>query len=279
MRNLSLPQINVSQIITDCVSNMRSPNHEKFLRAIDVISEYTVLYDKKMREGAGYELQQHSVITDELQASDMIKLYKNKLVTKGQPGRKYYDKIILAPRNGVCPLCGVGTVTALDHYLPKTKYPKLAVSAENLVPICADCNKNKLDVSYSSFEEMSLHPYYDDAQQEEWLFAELVAGSPVSVRYYVSDSLPSLLKSRLKSHMKVFKLSKLFSIKAAEEISEFKRAWMSIYRMNEENGNESLQNFFRSQYNSCMEYQKNSWRTALYRALSEQIDVFITSIE
>ena len=39
-----------------------------------------------------------------------------------------------------CPFCGIGTVSTLDHYLPKSKYPALAITPKNMIPACRDCN-------------------------------------------------------------------------------------------------------------------------------------------
>ena len=66
-------------------------------------------------------------------------------------GRKYYDKIKAIPKYSKCPFCGVGIVSTLDHYLPKTKYPTYALTPVNLIACCADCNKNK-----KSFEKIAI---------------------------------------------------------------------------------------------------------------------------
>jgi hypothetical protein len=65
---------------------------------------------------------------------------------------EYYKKLV--QRKLTCQCCGVGTIlnqfhahrSALDHYLPKSKYPFVAVNFKNLIPICDTCNgKYKLD--------------------------------------------------------------------------------------------------------------------------------------
>ena len=44
----------------------------------------------------------------------------------------------------------------LDHFLPKSKYPLLALSFYNLIPVCPECNRIKRD------EVLDIHPYNDD---------------------------------------------------------------------------------------------------------------------
>lgn len=65
---------------------------------------------------------------------------------------EYYKRLV--GRKLTCRCCGVGTIlnqfhdhrSALDHYLPKSKYPFVAVNFKNLLPICDTCNgKYKLD--------------------------------------------------------------------------------------------------------------------------------------
>lgn len=44
----------------------------------------------------------------------------------------------------------------LDHFLPKSKYPLLALSFYNLIPACTECNRIKRD------EVLDIYPYNDD---------------------------------------------------------------------------------------------------------------------
>ncbi|HGM5918035.1 TPA: hypothetical protein ACKP5X_000273 [Stenotrophomonas maltophilia] len=79
----------------------------------------------------------------------------------------------------VCVLCGGALVLpAVDHWLAKTTFPLLAVCADNLLPICGECNsapqKGQKDVHTNGSFNDWFHPYlrhangairlrYDDA--------------------------------------------------------------------------------------------------------------------
>ena len=76
--------------------------------------------------------------------------------------------------NGKCPICGIGPVSNLDHYLAKSLYPTYAITPINLVPECRDCNFNKRDTLIKSATDSPLHPYYDEIDNRIWLVAELV---------------------------------------------------------------------------------------------------------
>lgn len=43
----------------------------------------------------------------------------------------------------ICHICG-GPATHIDHLLPKSKYPELALNLDNLKPACRNCNFEKL---------------------------------------------------------------------------------------------------------------------------------------
>lgn len=71
----------------------------------------------------------------------------------------------------VCPYCGrafTGAVRRksgklirtdqLDHFLPKSKYPQLALSLWNLIPSCGACNNRKSD----DCEDEILYPYAEE---------------------------------------------------------------------------------------------------------------------
>lgn len=94
-------------------------------------------------------------------------VYKDKFSKAGSVGRKYYD-IIMAQAQGVCPICGTGTPTNLDHYLPQSSYPLLVVTPLNLIPSCRDCNMGKGSYFSAKSIDLPLHPYFDKIQCK-WL--------------------------------------------------------------------------------------------------------------
>ncbi|PRP90664.1 hypothetical protein ENSA5_62830 [Enhygromyxa salina] len=68
--------------------------------------------------------------------------------------RCFYTEIYNAlPRAKLCPFCGTMELKSpkarvsqvLDHFLPRALYPVFSASLENLVPMCGDCNREKLD--------------------------------------------------------------------------------------------------------------------------------------
>lgn len=83
------------------------------------------------------------------------------------PNKAPYD-ILEEMRNGhgllFCPSCGEdGAPGTLDHYLPKTEFPELAICIANLTPMCSKCQIKKSD-NYVNDDgrKAYIHPYYDD---------------------------------------------------------------------------------------------------------------------
>ena len=62
-----------------------------------------------------------------------------------------------------CPCCGEdGAPGTLDHYLPKDKFPELAICLANLTPMCDRCQREK-SVEYASVagQRKFIHPYFE----------------------------------------------------------------------------------------------------------------------
>ena len=98
--------------------------------------------------------------------------------------RRVYDEILNAAPNSICPLCGIGIVRSLDHYLPQSKYPEYVVTPANLIPSCIDCNKAKFTRFPQQAAQQTIHPYFDNYTQETWLRAEVIEGEPPALRFY-----------------------------------------------------------------------------------------------
>lgn len=148
----------------------------------------------------------------------MLDIYESKFV-KGT-GRPYYDKYMSLPTNGKCPFCGIGTVSTLDHYLPKSKYPALAITPKNMIPACRDCNLGKKRTfSPQNSEEEPLHPYFDDVEQDIWLSVRFeVAGKELVPTYFVRKPVAwnDLLFRRVENHMVLYNLYTSYAVHAAE---------------------------------------------------------------
>lgn len=103
--------------------------------------------------------------------ADFEWLYKQRLVNSRE-GRKYYRQL-RDGNNERYALCNVRDATTLDHHLPKSAFPVLAVTPDNLLPACDACNHIKL-----ADTTPTLNTYFDDLGPGKWLRATIVAGKP-----------------------------------------------------------------------------------------------------
>lgn len=195
-------------------------------------------------------------------AKEMTWLYENKMVRKTAPGRRVYDAIRTASRQGQCPLCGHRDVTTVDHYLPKSAYSALAVNPANLIPACGECNRTKL----ASVQD-TLHPYYDNVERERWLSAIILETSPPTVQFGVQppQSWPSELADRVRRHFATFKLGLLYSMQAARLISGIQARLDLLLR---DKGPAAVRDHLQEDEDSWQRAGLNSWQAACYGALA-----------
>lgn len=184
------------------------------------------------------------------------------------PGRPIYDQLRSSAPMGRCPLCGQRQVSTLDHFLPKSKHPALAVAPLNLVPACKDCNTAKLAKTASSPTSVTLHPYFDDIEGEQWLRAEVRQTAPASLRFKVvaPEGWAPILASRVRHHFETFGLSELYSVYAGEEIRNIQFELTALF---ESGGSGAVGDHLRRGAMSRANAQLNSWQTATYEALAD----------
>ena len=187
------------------------------------------------------------------------------MVPRKQPGRSVYELIISAPKYGKCPLCGLGTVNTLDHHLPKSKYPALAVTPNNLVPSCAWCQVAKKEGYPTSPSAQTIHPYFDDFTSEVWLQAVVVESTPAVFRFLVQapPEWDDVTVKRLNSHLETFRLAELYANNAGSELAGIRSR---LKRLLDRGGSEAVHDHLQEEANSQEQESKNSWKAAMYRA-------------
>ncbi|MFJ3775144.1 HNH endonuclease [Streptomyces sp. NPDC090075] len=225
------------------------------------------IYEAAAESSELYTLKQTRLAVTNLSDAELIAIYEYRMAKKKSVGRFIYDDLMLAAPFGRCPLCGQRSVSTLDHILPKTLYPALSVTPLNLIPACADCNHVKSNVSPSSADDEPIHPYYDDFDNDLWLHADVVQGSPPAVAFFVtppagwSDSV----KNRVAKHFSMFKLAALYSSHAAQELNNIK---YSLTQLFDRGGETAVQQHLSEQADSRRAANANSWQTATYTALA-----------
>ncbi len=268
MKTVTKPNITAKDAFLTCISKVRDTALKARLTACeDLISQAETEFESKITKGDIHTICKEQKVNGNVTAKELETVYTGRMVKKGTSGRAIYDKLISAPKYGICPLCSHGHVSTLDHYLPKSDFPRLAVTPVNLIPSCYECNKTKLTNSPSKPEEETLHPYYDNIEDVQWLHAKVNHAAPPTVSFFVKppDSWSDLLKARVQHHFQSFSLGELYMKQAAVCISDLNQRLQSIYSSS---GAVGVSKYLSEEAASRDTSDKNSWRTAFYFAVA-----------
>jgi hypothetical protein len=267
MRKLPLPTYTAEYAFSTCISRIKNQDLRNRLSNIKVtIIAAAADYELAADANTLYQIASTESVDDVVTADEMSDVYDLRMVKSRGPGRPIYDKLISAPEHGRCPLCGQGTVWTLDHHLPKQLYPKFAVTPANLVPSCLNCNKIKGSTVPTTPEDSSLHPYFDDVDTHRWLTAAVADSAPAAVLFDITRPADwnDILFARVRHHFKLLNLASLYSGHAAEEMSHIRDYVSGLHTSA---GPEAVKQHLRDQANSREAARRNSWQTAMYRAL------------
>jgi hypothetical protein len=201
-----------------------------------------------------------------VEEEELRNLYSRVLRDGGE--RETYDLILALPNQKICPQCGVGRARTLDHYFPRSRFPELAVVPINLVPVCGDCNFEKLDLNPTSISECVFNPYFDDWKQFKLVEASVVYGAGVLVKYNVvqPNGCPEVIYNRAKAHFEGFNLADNFSVAAAGALTEVRTSCATAAELS---GSQGVQVWLDNQAKERTNEDPNSWRSAMYRAMAQ----------
>lgn len=71
----------------------------------------------------------------------------------------YFADLFIFAKNGKCSYCQVSRANTLDHFLPKEKFPLLALTPWNLIPCCSECNLSIGEKNSDLNSRPLIHPY------------------------------------------------------------------------------------------------------------------------
>lgn len=265
MRRLPIPTTKIEDILVDCISatddlSLQSRLANESRSIVSAVEAYTLRAMQSELHLVPRVTAVGSVSDEELKS-----LYTEHLSSTNGRARWAYDILRNAAPHKRCPLCGVGTVAALDHHLPKSKYPDLSVAPQNLVPACEYCNNAKRAAFPKDASTQTIHPYYDDFTQEQWLHAELVVGSPLAITFKVAPppSWGPISSAKVARHFTVCKLGVLFASNANDELSTWKTP---LARLHGKGGAQMVSSRLREEADRYSR-NLNSWQFAMYSKL------------
>jgi hypothetical protein len=266
MWSLERPEHTAHATFVACISKVRDPALKGRLQSVtQAIVDASTAFDEAAGRQALHEIIRDAIVGGIITTKEMEKVYTRRMAKSGAPGRLIYDEIFGSPPQGRCPLCVQRPVATLDHHLPKAHYPALAVAPLNLVPCCTDCNKAKLAAIPHTAEAVSLHPYYDDIDDEIWLVARVLETRPAAVRFRVVTPArwDAVLAARVENHFRTLGLAALYASEAAEELVNIRH---QLIEMHDVAGMEQVREELQNRAASCSLGRRNGWRAATYSA-------------
>lgn len=217
------------------------------------------------------KLADSTKVLGQLTKANMINLYEKYLLVKPNL-RVMYDAIQNSALDE-CPYCaGLSVeVKTLDHYLPKSKYPRFSVLPKNLVPACSDCNQALSASSATSEEEQILHPYVDADHffSEQWLYASYTESSGIQYRVEPPSTWSDIDKNRVSYHFNALDLASRLKLAGDRELSKAMKQVRDF-----ENINVSLPDIVKCICTSPIKTNfANHWERVTYIALMEFLNI------
>lgn len=267
MKRLPIPTHSAQDILALCIDSIRDAELTHRLR--QTLGHINLAESTYFTRGPRYEL--HTILPTEgiatyVTTKEMERVYKDTFV-RSVNTRHIYGALKSAPINDICPLCSQRTVSTLDHYLPKSAHPSLAITPINLVPSCIECNKTKLALQAEDAEGQTFHPYFEDADEGRWLYAEVKETSPAALVFFPAppDNWPTLKQQRIVNHFNTYKLAALYASHSAVELNNIRH---NLIKRAQCSPPEAIQRYLTDQATSCAAANANSWHTAAYEALA-----------
>lgn len=262
------PPFDARETFNICISRVRNRDLRDRLRQIrrDIVAaaaEYEARAATQMLNVIAETRSVAGIVT----ADEMVQTYDQRMAGKDSPGRAIYDAIKMLPKGDRCPFCDQRNISTLDHILPKTLYPSLAIAPLNLVGACMECNKSKLDYAPRAQEEVVLHPYFDDITADRWLVAEVIPQNPCAIVFDVfrPPRWDDVTEARARRQFAMLRLPYLYSSEAARELSNIRHNLQTHFSAG---GAATVRHELLRQWESRRANRVNSWQTAMYEAIA-----------
>ena len=271
MRTVTRPAFDAEETYRCCISRVQDNDLKSRLEDItEHIAEAAKQYSIRARNLELHLVPQENDVAGMVTKDEMVKVYSGRMAHKGSSGRRVYDALKLLPDYGICPFCNHGPVSTLEHILPKSLFPALVVTPDNLVGACRECNSLKQAIAPTWGHDVPLHPYFDDISEHRWLGARVIHGKVASLVFHVIpvDEWSEELNARIRNQFKILKLGLVYASQAAREISGQRTNMIRIF---DARGEVGVREELREKSSAWEEHDSNCWQAVTFRALSESV--------
>jgi hypothetical protein len=191
-------------------------------------------------------------------------------IQKGGRLEDYRDRLKLNAE--LCPYCGFGPITDLDHHLPRSKYKAHAIYARNLIPCCHPCNNLKRTKAGENPDGQFSHVYFGEYPEAGFLTAEttvLPTGLVVNFSVNHIATLDPNEFERLHFQFTTLNLNMRYKVPVNTFLGTLRTSIESFAAL----GSPALKAFLeRCHLASCRDFGPNHWQSALLKGLADSND-------
>ncbi|QWS32549.1 HNH endonuclease [Curtobacterium aetherium] len=274
MRSLPKPTLPPEEIFLAAIGTMhRQSDRTLHLAELANVAALGTLYDDTLSVTDANALIRSQFTLGGLTSEQMGRVYSYRLRRIDSPIRYYYDDVLAATDDDICPYCGERGAMTVDHYVPQAKFSALNVTPSNLVPACRDCNHDKGAYEPGVNRPAILHPYFDSIDHLPWLGVKIgwpaspARSSAPTVDYEVDASVFAshpTLRSRVMKHFDLLKLRQLYRTKAGQRLNELERRLPGVFRSSQASG---IRKHLAEEASAGLAYSNNYWERRLHLAL------------
>lgn len=274
MHNIRKPKIeNLEQHLENCIDKLRKTKIKTKFLIPEIVSQCN-LYEQNASSNTLYLLNKIPFDDEIVQNQTFKKLYVNHMSKQSSCAYDLYNKLLSSAPFNKCPYCSQGDVEELDHFLPKTDngYPEFSIVPINLVPSCHRCNHKKHEFIPTTKGNQFIHPYFiNNINEYRWLYCRIdynIENKPTFI-FYVDcpNEIETSIQECINFQFNKLELAILYSKNAANEYAGIKNI---IDKYHEEKG--ILIQLLNDRAISYENHIRNSWQTAMYYALVEEIE-------
>lgn len=277
MWKVEAPEVKVEEIATRSANRVRDKQLAADIRlALPALASNHVELRRAVQDEDVHHARPADYLVQSLTDDQLRSLYDQQLAHQRGAAREIYDQILAGARHNLCSYCQHSQATTLDHFLPKSWIPGLAIEPWNLVPSCQQCNKHLSTFRATCLEDTLFHPY-EESVSGRWLYARLTEGDPATLSFEARApaSVNGPGRERIPAQFSTLGLDLMFSAISSRDIAE---ARASISRSSEAAAKmgaasslpaDAVRDILQEAARAAFAVDANSRRGAAYEALAE----------
>jgi hypothetical protein len=166
----------------------------------------------------------------------------------------------------LCPYCGIGRHSTIDHYLPKKIFPEFSIYSRNLIPTCNICNQKKGERWKNSSHRLFIYFYGVDIPDEIFLRCNLhientrIVSANFSLQFPITTA--TKLQAIIQNHFHELSLLEQYNKSVNDELSTVEDIFTSFgASMSFDDKKEWILNYHAKHFSR---FGKNYWRGILW---------------